>query len=113
MTRTLKLLGPQARDLLPMFVTVDPAHDTVEVMRAYVSHFDPRIAGLTGSESAVSAAQRAFNVSATRKSSDVPVDHSLFIYFAGPDGKVLKTFHASQSADEIASEVRTYMKKRA
>jgi protein SCO1/2 len=113
MSRTLDLLGSDGRDVLPLFVTVDPQRDTVDVVRAYVEHFHPRLIGLAGSPAAVAAAQRAFQVSAQRESSDAPrnylVDHSLFIYLAGPDGKVLKVFHAGQPAAGIAVEVRSLM----
>lgn len=109
MSRTLGLLGARANGLLPLFVTVDPQHDSVEVMRKYVAHFDKRIVGLTGSANAVAAAQRAFQVTAQRSTTNTAMDHSLFLYFAGPDGKVLHTFHASQSAEEIAEQMRTQL----
>jgi protein SCO1/2 len=113
MSRTLDILGQDGRDLLPLFVTVDPQRDTVAVVRSYVEGVHPRLIGLTGSPTAVAAAQRAFAVTSKRGSPDVqgkyPVDHSLFIYLAGPDGKVLKTFHAGQSAAVVADEVRASM----
>lgn len=113
MSRTLDILGQDGRDLLPLFVTVDPQRDTVAVVRSYVEHFHPRLIGLTGNPTAVAAAQRAFAVTSKRGSPDAerkyPVDHSLFIYLAGPDGKVLKTFHAGQSAAAVADEVRAVM----
>jgi protein SCO1/2 len=107
MSRTLELLGTGAQDLRALFVTVDPEHDSVDVMRKYVAHFDKRILGLTGSASAVAAAERAFRATAHRSSASAAMDHSPFLYFAGPDGKVLQTFHATQSAEEIASQMRT------
>lgn len=111
--RTLDLVGPQRTNLLPLFVTVDPARDTVAVMRSFAAHFDRRLIALTGSPEAIAAARRAFDVSATQTRPDVSgnyaLDHSLFIYFAGPDGKVLRTFHASQSAASLASDLRQLM----
>jgi protein SCO1/2 len=110
LSRTLGLLGSQGEAVLPLFVTVDPAKDTVDVIRSYVGHFDRRLIGLTGSPEAVAAARNAFGVTAQRRERDQPgndaFDHSLFIYFAGPDGKVLRTFHANQSAASIAGEMR-------
>ena len=109
-SRTLDLIGPQSENVLPLFVTVDPARDTVAVMRGYVAHFDRRLIGLTGSPGAIAAARKAFDVTAKQRHPDengnYAFDHSLFIYFAGPDGKVLRTFHASQPAASIASDVR-------
>jgi protein SCO1/2 len=110
LSRTLDLLGAQGRGILPLFVTVDPERDSVAVMRSYVGHFDRRLIGLTGSPAAVAAARKAFDVTARQGRPDehgnYAFDHSLFIYFAGPDGKVLRTFHASQSAASIAGDVR-------
>ena len=109
MTRTLDLLGAVAHDLVPVFVTVDPERDTVAVMHDYIGHFHPRFLGLTGSARAVSAAQRSFAVT-TKRAAGAPgsysIDHGLFIYLAGADGKVLQTFHAGQSAEVLAAGVR-------
>jgi protein SCO1 len=113
LSRTLALLGSQGQDVLPLFVTVDPLRDSVAVIRSYVGHFDRRLIGLTGSPQAVAAARDAFDVTARQGGRDehgnYSFDHSLFIYFAGPDGKVLRTFHASQSAESIAGEMRKLM----
>lgn len=45
-----------------VMVTVDPAHDTPEVIGAYVSQFDADFVGLTGSNSQVADAARAFYI---------------------------------------------------
>jgi protein SCO1/2 len=42
-----------------VFVTTDPARDSGAVLRAWLDNFDTRFIGLTGSEAAVAAAQRA------------------------------------------------------
>lgn len=42
-----------------VFVTTDPARDSATVLRAWLDHFDKRFIGLTGSEAAIAAAQRA------------------------------------------------------
>jgi len=45
-----------------VFVTTDPQRDTPKVLRAWLDAFDKRFIGLTGSEAAVDAAQRATGV---------------------------------------------------
>jgi protein SCO1/2 len=47
---TLRLLGPQAEALQPIFVALDPQRDTPEVLREYVSAFHPRFLALRGSD---------------------------------------------------------------
>ncbi len=57
-----KLPPDVAERIKVVFVTVDPARDTPEVLRAWLDHFDPRFIGLTGTEDAVTAAQQAAGV---------------------------------------------------
>ena len=44
----MQMIGRDADRLNYVFVTVDPERDTPKVMHDYVSAFDPRIRGLTG-----------------------------------------------------------------
>jgi protein SCO1/2 len=50
MSEALKALGPDADRLKVLFISVDPARDTGEVLVNYLQSFDPRIVGLTGTE---------------------------------------------------------------
>lgn len=45
-----------------VFVTTDPARDSATILRAWLNQFDGRFIGLTGSEAAIEAAQRAAHV---------------------------------------------------
>jgi protein SCO1/2 len=82
------LAQPGGYDVQSVLITVDPARDTPEVMRAYTqtSGFPSGLIGLTGSEAQVEAAKRAFHVYASR--SEIPdapagtynVDHSSLLY---------------------------------
>jgi protein SCO1/2 len=60
--QALDLLGPRADAVQPVFVTVDPARDTPEVLREYVASFDARLLGLTGSEADIRAVAKAYRV---------------------------------------------------
>jgi hypothetical protein len=58
-----------------VFVTTDPARDTPAVLRSWLDHFDKRFIGLTGSDAAIEAAQRAAALPASRKASHVHHDY--------------------------------------
>ena len=65
-------LGPEADQLLVALITVDPARDTPAALADYLSSFDPRIRGLTGSQSEIARAAEGFRVRYER----VPQDGS-------------------------------------
>ncbi len=61
MSNSLRALGEDADKLRVVFVTVDPKRDTPELLGEYLSSFDPRIIGLTGSEEQIAATAKGWN----------------------------------------------------
>lgn len=55
-------LGKRAAKVQPLFITVDPEQDTPERMAEFVSAFDPRITGLTGTLEQIKASAKSFKV---------------------------------------------------
>lgn len=49
-------------DVVPLFVTVDPARDTVDVISKYIKEFSPRFVGLTGSPKQIDEVTHAYRV---------------------------------------------------
>ncbi len=56
MVQAIDILGEQNEKVRPIFITVDPERDTVDVMADYVRRFPPRLIGLTGTREQVAAA---------------------------------------------------------
>ena len=79
LTDAMKRMGDKADRLNVVFVTVDPKHDTPDVLREYLSSFDPRIRGFTGTEDQVAAMAKAYHI-VYRKvplgGGDYTMDHS-------------------------------------
>ena len=109
----LDLLGADAAKVAPIFITVDPARDTVAALAEYVKLFDPRLIGLTGTEAQVTAAARAYRVyyaKATPKDmTTYLMDHSSFIYLMGPDGSFRALYRQGTTPLELANAVRAKM----
>jgi protein SCO1/2 len=108
-------LGVNAKDVQPLFITLDPERDTVEHLAQYVPLFHPRLIGLTGSASAVAQAADAYRVYYKRVSfdtdrTDYTIDHSAFIYLVDRDGKYLGFFPPGTSAEKIAQMIEPYVK---
>ena len=111
MMAALDQLGEQAEKVQPVFVSIDPARDTPEVMKAYVENFGPRLIGLTGSAEEVAALAKAYRAyyakSGDTSSPDAYLmDHSSIIYLMGPDGRFRKHFTYTTDAQRLAGELR-------
>ena len=107
----LHQLGPLADKVAPLFITIDPQRDTVEVLSGYVKLFDDRLVGLTGTKEQISAAARAYRVyyarAKSKDSSTYLMDHSSFLYLMGPDGKLEALFRPGTSGKDIADAIRS------
>jgi len=84
-------LGPKAKDLQVVFISVDPERDTPEKMKDYLSSFDPRVRGATGSRPAIEAAEKAYRVYAKKVPSDkdkddYSMDHTALVYLMDKQG---------------------------
>ena len=106
----IHLLGADAAELQPLFITIDPARDTPQVMARYLKSFNPRIVGLTGSEARIAAVAREYRVyfspSQTAAEKDYQVDHSAFIYVVNPEGKFVKVLDPDLSGRALADRLR-------
>jgi protein SCO1/2 len=58
----LKRLGPDAERVRLLFVTVDPARDTLSVLADYVKSFAPQIEGLRGDPDQIASLARRYRI---------------------------------------------------
>ena len=106
-------LGPAGETVQPVFITVDPARDTVEHLKDYMALFHPRFVGLTGDAAAIRQAARAYRVYYEKvereDKSDYTLDHSVFIYLIDRDGRYLGFFPPGTSAERLAETMRSHL----
>jgi protein SCO1/2 len=106
-------LGPAGDAVQPVFITVDPEHDTSEQLKLYVALFHPRLIGLTGSVNEIKKVAHAYKVyyakAEPEKKSDRLIDHSGFIFLVGRDGKYLGFFPPGTPADRLIDAIRPYL----
>lgn len=100
-----------AEQVVPVFITVDPARDTVEQLAEYAPLFGDRLVALTGTDAEIKAAARAYKVYFSKASDaaaggDYAVDHSGFVYLMGPDGGYRSHFSHETPPDEMARRLR-------
>jgi protein SCO1 len=106
-------LGPKGKDLKIVFISVDPARDTVAQMKNYLSpaYVPKSTLGLTGSPDQVAAAAKAYRVYYAKvgEGPDYTVDHSTAIYLMDPKGRFNRVIAYSLPPEEIARQIKDAM----
>ncbi|WP_249779685.1 SCO family protein [Bradyrhizobium sediminis] len=90
LTTRLKELGPDADRLNVVFITVDPERDTPQQLALYLSSFDARITGLSGTQERISDAMTGYRVYARKvplEGGDYTMDHTATIYMMNSKGQ--------------------------
>jgi protein SCO1/2 len=106
-----KELGPDKK-IAALFITVDPARDTPEALRAYLENFDPRIIGLTGDPAKTESIAKAFRVYVKKGASangDYTVDHTGVVYLMDKRGRFVNAFNLSKPPKQAARELENYL----
>ncbi|MGH7116600.1 MAG: SCO family protein [Stellaceae bacterium] len=107
LAEVLTRIGPDARDVRVLFVTVDPNRDTPPVLAAYVKNFAPQIEGLRGTADQLAALARryrvVYSVSPATGGHPYEVTHSSAIYvFDGSGAARLIIASLSSTHPDIA-----------
>jgi cytochrome oxidase Cu insertion factor (SCO1/SenC/PrrC family) len=114
-SQALDMLGSAARQVQPLFITVDPERDTVEHLADYVSAFHESLIGLTGAPDDIRKVATAYKAyyakveSADRK--DYVVDHTAFIYLLGKDGQYLGFLPPSTTPERLGEVIRQQLSR--
>lgn len=112
MKQILGELGAQAARVQPIFISVDPARDTRQVLRDYTAAFDARIMGLTGSPELIRRAADSFRVQyeIVREPGAAPdnytMNHTAGLVLLDGRGRFLARFAYGMPATEISARIR-------
>lgn len=103
----LKAIGPYADKLNILFISIDPERDTSAHLKEYLSSFDSRIRGLTGTDKQITAAAKEFHViyfkGVQLEEGRYTMDHTMVIYLMDRTGKLVDSI-SSQTEDKFAIE---------
>ena len=85
----VEILADADLTVKPVFITIDPARDTVDYLADFVANNHPEMVGLTGTAEQIAKAARAYKVYYRKQPSEDEdyylMDHSSFSYFMVPD----------------------------
>lgn len=116
-TAALGMIGEKADKVAPVFISVDPARDTPEVLKEFFVGFDPRFIALTGSEEDIKSAADAYKAfymvmedSQSSNQDHYMVNHSGFIYLMDENGRYVRHFNHNATPEEIATSLRAVLR---
>jgi protein SCO1/2 len=114
LSSAMKKLGADAEKVQVLFVTADPQRDTPEILKQYVTAFDPRFLGLSGTPEQTQQAAKEFKVliqkNADSGSGNYTVDHSSGTYLYDPQGRLRVYVTYGQGADVFAHDIAALLK---
>ncbi|MBX7200501.1 MAG: SCO family protein [Rhodospirillaceae bacterium] len=113
MASTLDAMGEVARNVQPVFITIDPERDTGPVLKDYLANFGGHVVGLTGTAKQIAQAAARYQTFYSKRATDdgYTMDHSTAVELISPEGVYLRAFRPDEDPDDFAKELLTIMKK--
>jgi len=129
-TNVMNQLQDEAKNVQPVFISVDPMNDVPQVLKKFLSNFYPGIVGLTGTQGQIAEIVGKYHIFAkkveTAQSTEhehhsegegnseggheghggYTMDHSSYIYLMGKDGKYITHFNDKQDSAEIVAKIK-------
>ncbi|KAI8850588.1 SCO1/SenC-domain-containing protein [Chytridium lagenaria] len=104
--------------LVPIFISCDPKRDSIQAIKEYVKDFHSDFIGLTGTYQQIKRIAKAYRLyfSAPPRAvdddeTDYLVDHSIFFYLVGPDGKYVAHYGKQETAESVVEKILDVMKQ--
>lgn len=109
MSNWMEQLGADADNLKGIFVTIDPARDTPELMKSYVTNLSDKFTGITGPKADVEAMARSWRVYFKRQElddGDYTMDHTASIFLLKPGGDFFGTIAWGENPDTAIEKLK-------
>jgi len=108
----VELLEAQGKSVKPVFITIDPARDTPEVVRDFAQAMHPRMVGLTGNAEQIAAASKAYRTfykAHPPVDGEYLVDHSTFSYLVTPEQGFVEFFRRELTPEQLADKIGCFV----
>ncbi len=110
-SEVLRALGRDADKTQALFISVDPERDTPQVLKDYLSSFDPHLRGLTGEVADVNAVEKSYRVYSKKvpgKDGEYTMDHTALVYLMDRQGRFVAPFNLKRPPKDAADDLRRY-----
>ena len=110
----VEILADAGLTVKPVFITIDPARDTVDYLADFVANNHPEMVGLTGTAEQLAKAARAYKVYYRKQPSEDEeyylMDHSSFSYFMVPDVGFVDFLRSDLPPEVVADRLACVLK---
>jgi protein SCO1 len=107
------LLESKGIEVQPVFITIDPARDTPEVLAEFTENLHPRMLGLTGTQEQIDVAVKAYKAYGKKREDGDPefylMDHSTFTYLMLPETGFADFFRREATGQQMADTVACFV----
>jgi protein SCO1/2 len=109
-----RLLGSDGDKLQAVFVTVDPARDTTELLKAYMTNFDPTFLAFVPTLDELPDVAKRFKIYYKRQEGQTPtsytMDHSAGSYVYDTHGNLRLYSRYGSGVKVLAQDIQTLLK---
>ena len=109
-----RLLGSDGDKLQGVFVTVDPARDTTELLKAYMTNFDPTFVAFVPTTEELADVAKHFKIYYKKQegktATSYTMDHSAGSYVFDTQGHVRLYSRYGSGAQVLAQDIQTLLK---
>jgi protein SCO1/2 len=114
MAQVKQQLGADGDKLQVLFITVDPARDTAEVMKAYMGAFDPTFVALIPTPEQLAATAKDFKAYYKKSEGSTPtsysMDHSAASYVYDTQGRLRLYARYGAGVAPMVADIKTLLK---
>ena len=110
--QAIDILDSQGIEVKPVFISIDPERDTVEVVRDFTDNFHDRMLGLTGSLEQVRSASQAYRTYYAKQDSEDEyylVDHTTMSYLVFPEQGFQEFYRRDVSPEQMAESLSCFI----
>jgi len=123
--RVHEALGDRAKDVQVTLVTVDPTHDTPEILADYVGRFDSSFLGLSADAPAIEALAKTYGVHHAEKAraaapdehaghtppANALIDHTTHVFVLDREGRLAMLWGPELTAEQMTSDLRRLLRR--
>ena len=110
--QALDILGEKSILFQPYFITIDPTRDNIKVMRNYVTYYDDRLIGVTGSPEMIKRTAEQFKARFEKVEEEggdpsmYLMDHTASLYILDREGRFITKLAHGIEPEAVAEELK-------